>query len=319
MRSWLNPLLFLCCALCMTQPHAQTPDTREPLVQPSLSATGHDSIPESLQPWIPWVLKGHEDLACPLLTPGVSGRDAERLCAWPGRLRLSLDQGGASFDQEWEVMAPSWVPLPGEAAHWPLEVLDGDRPQPVLERQGRPMVHLAPGTHRLSGRLPWSRPPESLAIPPEVVLLELSGAPHPHRDPQGRLWFERPEPRTEPRAPSEPERLTLEVMRHIEDSIPLRITTRLVLDVSGAPREVSLGQPMLEHSRPLRLLSPLPTRLDAQGQLRLQVRPGRWELTLESYQPEPVDALALAPRAAPWPAEEVWVVQARPDLRRIQI
>ena len=67
LRSWLALLLSLASPLAATPP-----------------------VPEPLKPWVPWVLAKHPELACPLL-------DGERLCAWPGRLTLDLDDHGGSF------------------------------------------------------------------------------------------------------------------------------------------------------------------------------------------------------------------------------
>ena len=146
-------------------------------------------------------------------------------------------------------------------------------------------------------------------------------------------------------------------MRRIEDSVPLRVQTRLLLEVSGQPRELLLGPVLLPGGIPLRLESSLPARLIEPGpssepaaavgsahqpatdagpddsphqhsdrnaqQLQLQLRPGRWELTLESHHPGPVAALRLPERettgASDWPDQEVWVFAARPDLRQVEL
>ncbi|MFP4602560.1 MAG: hypothetical protein ACLFNA_06490 [Halochromatium sp.] len=247
----------------------------------------------------------------------------------------------------------------------------------MIARDGRPMVRLASGEHRIGGRFAWPRRPEVLEIPAEVGLLSLSlnGAEieQPRLDAKGGLWLgadRRPR-----QQPQEPDTLSLEVMRHIEDSLPLRVQTRLLLEVSGQPRELLLGPILLPGGRPLRLESPLPARLIAseerpeaaseqhsrQGQyrLQLQLRPGRWVLTLESHHPGPVSALSLPqppsapistpgsatsstlasePTSAPgselasaptsglaptsashWPPQEIWVFAARPDLRQVEL
>jgi hypothetical protein len=117
----------------------------------------------------------------------------------------------------------------------------------------------------------------------------------------------------------DPDKLTLEVSRRIDDDIPLRVATRLTLDVSGRAREVRLGPVMLEGGIPLRIESQLPARLDDAGLLQVQLRPGRWELTLDAHHPGPVSALSLTEHEAPWPAQEVWAFAARPDLRQVEV
>ncbi|MBK1730946.1 hypothetical protein CKO41_03840 [Thiococcus pfennigii] len=282
------------------------------------------SVPESLAPWVDWVLEGDDERGCPLGT----GRDSGRICAWPGRLALELDRDGGRFEQGWELAAEGWVPLPGGEGAWPQQVVVDEIPTPVVEQAGRPAVRLAAGAHRLSGRFLWERRPQVLAVPPETGLLALrlddETIPLPRLDAQGQLWLGQ---RPRPAAVAEPDTLALEVMRRIDDGVPLQVRTRLALDVSGQPRELTLGPVPLPGGIPLRLESPLPARLveapdegDADGWfLQVQLRPGRWVVTLDSHHPGPIEALTLTDRAGPWPAEEVWAFAAQPDLRQVEI
>src|SRR5438046_613243 len=66
---------------------------------------------------------------------------------------------------------------------------------------------------------------------------------------------------------------------------------------------------------PLSRTSALPSRLEPDGHLRVQVRPGTWVLELAARHEGPASALALSTAEGPWGAEEVWVFDARPDLR----
>jgi hypothetical protein len=74
-------------------------------------------VPTPLRPWIAWALRGHEAEVCP--TPGSDDTPA---CAWAGRLTLLLDNKGGRFSQDWQVLARTFVPLPGDAEHGPLDV-----------------------------------------------------------------------------------------------------------------------------------------------------------------------------------------------------
>src|SRR5205823_3575097 len=66
---------------------------------------------------------------------------------------------------------------------------------------------------------------------------------------------------------------------------------------------------------PLSLASPLPSRLEPDGRLRVQVRPGTWALELAARHEGPASALTLPAAESPWAAEEVWVFDPRTDLR----
>lgn len=275
-------------------------------------------IPPALVPWVDWVVHGHDQRTCPLDTEG------EPVCAWPGRLTLAIDAQGARFTQSWQVETPQWVPLPGDAAVWPQGVSVARAPALVMERDGGPAVWLQPGDHELTGRFDWPRRPDGLALPTGTALLTLTvdGAPvpNPRIDARRRLWLAaEPAPESARTPGAEPDSLALEVSRRLEDGAPLLVVTHLALDVAGQPRELRLGPAVLAGGIPLALDSPLPTRLDEQGVLIVQARPGRWQLTLTTQHPGPVDALTLGAGVPPWPTREVWVFQAAPSVRQVEI
>ena len=253
-------------------------------------AAAEPAVPPALQPWVAWVLHPLDQRDCP-----VDPRDADangpagdrRICAWPGRLELDLDASGGRFTQRWQVYAQTWVPLPGDDATWPQDLRDGDQPLPVVMRNEAPAVQLATGSHTLSGRFTWSTPPDGLTLPAETGLVSLVhngvAVPFPRLDRGGRLWLAEPEPASG----EEGDRLGLAVYRRIDDDLPLRVTTRLELDVAGRARLVTLGPALLPGAVPLRVQGPLPARLDDDGALRVQVRPGHWVVELEAIMPGP--------------------------------
>ncbi|MCP4658772.1 MAG: hypothetical protein GY856_25455, partial [bacterium] len=153
---------------------------------PPLVAAPQPPIAEPLRPWVPWVLAEHPDLACPLVA-------GHRLCAWPGRLTLDLDERGGTFALEVTADRELDLPLPGDAAHWPREVTDNGATALMRRLATAPAVHLGPGRHRLAGRFRWSRPPESLPVPPEIALVDLrlrgAAVRFPRREANGLLWL----------------------------------------------------------------------------------------------------------------------------------
>lgn len=314
-------MVLLVLALPLARAEAQT------LFQPAESTTrsGSDestriAIPKSLEPWVPWVLEqgpnGRDRRACPLDARGVN-----RLCAWPGLLQLELDAGGGRFEQVWELKAEDWIALPGDVDLWPQDVRADDVPLPVVARDGRLAAQLPAGRHRLTGRFQWRERPESLPLPPETGLLTLAldgRAPiSPRLDRDARLWLRDP---GQTRADGEGDRLRLEVYRRLDDDLPLRVLTRLELEVSGRAREIQLGPVLLPAGIPSNVVSPLPTRLESDGTLRVQVRPGRWVLEVASHHPGAVTRLARpTDLTAPWPEREVWAFAAQPERRRVDL
>ncbi len=277
----------------------------------ALPLVAQPAVPEPLGPWVPWVLEGHPDLECPL----VAGK---RLCAWPGRLALDLDDRGGSFALEVRVDRDMDLLLPGDAAHWPLDVRS-DGTAAFMRRAGeRPAVGLRRGTHRLAGRFRWSRLPESLPLPPSIALVDLvvrgENVRNPRRETDGLLWLAAT--RSEE---AEQDRLTLGVARRIEDGVPVTLTTRLRLDVTGRSRAVELEAPLLAGFVLTGLQGQLPLRWSGSERLVVQVRPGTWEIYLTGRSSAPVDRLERTERGDPWPAEEVWSFSSDPAVRAVRV
>jgi hypothetical protein len=174
--------------------------------------------------------------------------------------------------------------------------------------------------HDISGCFEWDRQPDGLSLPPEtgLVTLVLDGerVAEPRRGPDGRLWLGDQGQGSQGEGG---DRLGIQVYRRIDDDLPLRVTTRLELEVAGRARLVTLSPVLLPEGIPMRAQGPIPLRLDAQGRLQLQVRPGSWTLELESQHPGDVDSLTLGKIGPPWPEAEVWSFASRPDLRQVQI
>jgi hypothetical protein len=301
----LRPFALTLCVALIAAPLAAAPLARE-------------DVPEPLRPWVDWVLRGHEAEACPFLHA-----QGERHCVWPGRLELSLDAAGGRFVQQLFVAAESDVALPGAAESWPEDVRVGAAGAPVFERDGRPALRLARGVHAISGRFVWSALPPILSVPVEtgVVALRVNDAPvaFPRRDAEGRLWLRDAE--AEPAEREAEDHVEVEVHRRVADEIPLVLETRVTVRVSGAAREEQLGRALPDGFVPTSLAGPLPARLEPDGRLRVQVRPGHWLFVLTARHAGPVAKLTLPaqPEGARWDASEVWSFAAQPALRLVEV
>ena len=268
-------------------------------------------VPAPLQPWVGWALHDVDGLRCPVL-------GAERICAWPGELQLRLDDSGGSFALSVRADEELRLPLPGSAEHWPTDLTTDNRPALLAHVGDVPHVVLGPGEHTLRGRFAWSRLPESLPVPPAIALLDLvvrgKAVSFPRRQADGMLWLQgaRSEETNE-------DRLAMEVHRRVDDGVPLIVTTRLRLRVSGRSREMDIGVPLTPGTEPVSLTTSLPARLDQQGHLRVQLRPGEWTITLGARSTEPSTSIIAPLAEAPWPDEEVWVFQASPPVRSVKI
>jgi hypothetical protein len=159
--------------------------------------------------------------------------------------------------------------------------------------------------------------PQILSVPAETGLVSLivNGRPvyFPNREPGGELWLK------STAAESAPEGLEVKVERRIVDDVPLLLVTRIELNVSGKDREMTLGKAIPDGFVPMELDSQLPARVEAAGQLRIQLRPGTWTLELTARHQGPVASLSMPANDAPWPAQEAWAFEAHNDLRLVSI
>ncbi|PYT08449.1 MAG: hypothetical protein DMF49_05195 [Acidobacteria bacterium] len=273
-----------------------------------------DRTPEPLRPWVDWVLHGQEEARCPFF----QGDADQRQCLWPSRLELDLGDRGGRFTQSWMTFKEAWAPLPGDARFWPQAVRIDGRPAAVTLQQELPKLLLTKGRHAVTGAFEWDALPPLLQVPAATGLLHLTlrgrEVAFPRRDEQGRLWLEKP-----PGAEQEESRMDIAVHRRVTDDIPLLLTTRIDLQVSGESREALLGRALPDHFVPISLTGPLPARLEADKRLRVQVRPGRWTIEIVARHEGPVTSLTLPEPQGPWNPDEVWVFDARPDLRLVRV
>ncbi len=275
------------------------------------AASSSDEIPPELLRWRDWVLHGHESQLC----PSAYNDGALVRCQWPSRLNIRATANGGRFEQRWLLFARGWVALPGGPELWPDGVLVDGRPVAVVDRDNTPSVELSAGDHRIEGRFEWRQIPEGMRVPPASGLIDLKvdgqRISSPVIDARGRLWMK--ERRS---AAGEEDRIKVQVFRLINDTIPMQVTTLLRMDVSGQAREIRFKDLLLANVVPMELKSPLPARMDRDGQLLVQARPGRWEIRIKGRLPDTVTRLGVG---AAVHGDEVWSFQPRHHLRMVEV
>lgn len=277
----------------------------------SAAAISSGEIPPELARWRSWVLHGHEEALC----PSDYNNGAVVRCQWPSRLKVEVTDDGGSFEQRWRMFSEGWVELPGSLRMWPDSVVVDGNSAAVVNRSNRPSIKLTPGEHHIKGRFYWQRRPEMINVPPSIGLITLlvdgQVFESPVMDDQGRLWLQEQTGRE-----IREDHVKIRIFRLINDTIPMRVTTLLRLDVSGQPREIRLKAVSLQNLIPMELSSRLPARLDADGQLLVQVRPGRWEVSIIGRMPEPV--VKMGPGLSMY-GDEIWSFQPQHQLRMVEI
>ena len=270
------------------------------------------ATPDDLDTWSAWVVDDIEDYGCPIAYNANS-----RHCNYPSHLELELNNDSGTFSQVWSVHRKSFVYLPGDQEHWPLDVTIDGQPVVVVSHKGRPAITLDEGRYVVKGVFQWQRLPASLVVPPEsgLVTLRLAGKDIARPDIRNnQLWLSDNKTNT-----ATAWHIDVEVFRKITDAVPLQITTRIELEIAGEQREIKLTGALPGGFEPASLNSRLPARLEANGRLVLKVRPGRWAIDIVGRMNHETLALDLETFPAPWPSSELWVFEARPNLRMLKV
>ena len=203
--------------------------------------------------------------------------------------------------------------MPGSGDYWPHEVAVNGKAAVVVERDGVPAVRVAPGRHSLSGSFEWDERPGVLPIPARsgLVALSVNGQrmQRPERSPRGLFLGER-ERDTRVR-----DSVEAEVYRLLADDVPARLTTIIRINVAGGVREELFGPVLPDGFVPMLIDSPLPVRLEADGKLRAQVRPGRWQIRLTARAPDAIDEVSRPAAGTNLPDTEVWSYRSNDRLR----
>ncbi|MGN6328704.1 MAG: hypothetical protein ACTHL5_07170 [Rhodanobacter sp.] len=273
-------------------------------------------VPPPLRDWQGWVLHDVPQHDCPFLA-GRMPNDGSYQCAWPGRLTVDADKDGGRFRLDVHVDAASWVALPGDARNWPQQVSVDKQGATVLQRGGVPMLWLTPGDYQLSGTLPWAARPARLRVPAAIglVALNVDGAAVGRVERNGdQLTLG--EAAAAQRAA---DALSLRVYRRLDDGLPATLQTRLQLTVSGSAREQLLGPVLPAGFVATALSGELPSRLESDGQLRVQLRPGQWTVSLDARSVAPLHKVTLKLPAAPWPRQEIWSYADDTGLRSTRV
>lgn len=270
-------------------------------------------VPAPLEPWRAWVLQDNQAQLCARLAG-----EAEPLCIWPSRLALRVGPRGGSFTLDVQVDAPGIVSLPGDAKLWPVQVKVDRNAAVVLARGELPTLHLESGRHVVTGEFAWTTLPESLPIPRTYGLLSLRNASGlvdvPNRDEHGVVWLQKSGD------VASGDQLELTVHRKITDEVPVQLSTRITLQIAGKSREVLLGKVLPAEFLALSLDSPLPARLEPDGHLRVQVRPGTYTLALIARSRGPIQAITRPDPEGLWrDGDEVWAFDSRNDLRIVSL
>jgi len=275
-----------------------------------------DKVPPSLKPWVDWVLFDQTDYECPFWYGNYA-----KGCSWATSLSLDLNNQHGSFTGTWRLYRDDWITLPGEAKHWPQHVNVNEQTGLVQEHKGRPALKLSAGSYTINGEFLWEAIPESLQISATSALINLKISGKTVAYPAikgGAIWLKESDI-GQRKSENLQDKLDMQVFRQINDDVPLQLITYLVLEVSGQQREIKLPHILLPEFIPISLQSQLPVKIEIDGSLSVQIRPGRWRIELSARHPKPLTELGLTIKDSHWPKNEVWVFNAQPYQRLVEI
>lgn len=267
-------------------------------------------IPDPLKPWVPWVRGQNPSEWCTRV-------DSTPVCSWPGLLSLTVDSNGGSFTLEGVMERREHVALPGSPRIWPKTVIaitDGRKvvTPPVLEKDGRPAVMLEPGAYRITGKFAWSGMPDLLPVPEATARLLLSRERGPWEVPAltpSRDVVLKRQPPITPLAGDESSELVgglarVSFARKIEDGIPFRITTRVLVEAPNESQEIQLGAVVLPIGQVVRFSSPLQIRRNPDSSYVVVAPRGTYELFFEQILPRSPEQILLPSGTHPVDAKE---------------
>ena len=275
-------------------------------------AQAQPPIPKEIEGWQAWVEDGQEFRHCPFFANTDGKSENNRICAWPGRLNLELNQNGGHFSQSWFSYAESWVPLPGNLEYWPSAVTVNGAAAAVVSRDGVPQIRVPSGTFTIAGSFAWAKRPESLPIPARtgLVALNLDGQKVEQAErPDDAVWLGK---RHEPEVAQQ---LEIQVYRLFSDGIPATLTTLVDLQVAGDAREETLSGVLPQGFAAMSLESELPAQIGADGRMRIQVRAGSWTVKVVERAESDPGKIRVPDSHGAWPKQEVWSYAANDRLR----
>ncbi|MBI2522199.1 MAG: hypothetical protein HYV97_17400 [Bdellovibrio sp.] len=279
-------------------------------------------VPGALKEWQSYVLEKHWEIGCPF--DGISIEN--RRCIWPSDLKLELDKNGLAFVMTVQVLSDSLVELPGQVGAWPTDVRRENHAQlPIVEKDQRPHCYLKKGRTTLSGKIQWKQDPQRLLLPRNLGPIKVFSRGrelHDYKiDDQGGFWTQ-DDGRNKPDEKKEEAVATLnvKVYRKFIETIPFKMITRLVLEVSGSPREAVFDNVTLDGFSPVQISGPLAYDLRSDGKLTVKLEPGIWSMSIISHvEKGSVDVLSFKTGRQNMPDQEFWVYQPGSEFRVVRI
>ncbi len=262
--------------------------------------------------WKGWVEERHRDIDCPWV---ISAKN-QRICNWSSSLDVELTRSGMNFSMKVDVFSKdAFVALPGSQKYWPANVKANGLPATIVERNHKPYVVLVKGSYQLKGNFRWQSQPAVIQVP-DVAFISLTknGKTLPVTLKNGQLLIasEDLKKTTQVR-----DSLKVDVYRLLRDGVPMMLDTHVVLSVGGSAREVTLGKLLLKDSELTQFKSSLPAKVEDDGLLRVQLKPGVHRVQVIERFKDNLSELKTNKVTDNWPNIEYLSFQSNTDIREV--
>ncbi len=268
--------------------------------------------PPALKQWQGWVVHQYPELNC-----SQGPESLRRNCHWHSPLDVEVSTGQISFSQQHILEKQAWIELPGDRDSWPSVVRVNGDPEKIMRHNQQPALYLPAGEYLVEGSISISAIPLSLKLPSSSTFVNLTingkNIGQASVDNQSLLLNQ-----TEVKVTKASNSLNVQVYRLIRDGYPLWLESQIEINVSGDRRIETLGRVLPAGFELTDVRSKLPLRVDAKGDMQVQLDAGRHVIHLQARLVEDVDNFTVEARKN-WPDQELWSFAANRSYRIVDV
>lgn len=236
-------------------------------------------VPNNLKDWVDWTIYDHKENNCNYKF----NNSNERYCYYISELDLTINGKNAAFKETVSMLQDGYILLPGSLSTFPTTASIDNKKVPIINIDGFPYLFLKKGNYKIDGFIKSRENIRSLNIPKNAAIINVrrnnKNVNFINIDSDGILRLD-----NENTQKTETDNINVLAFRKIEDSIPLKMTLRIELNVSGKDRIETFKNIIPENFTLLGITSNIPAYIQKNGDLIAEVRAGRWNIDIEFRQ-----------------------------------
>ncbi|MDR1026767.1 MAG: hypothetical protein LBL47_05135 [Lactobacillus sp.] len=282
----------------------------EPLKEPQ-APLSNAGVPSQLKGWEAWAVDGFDKNNCNFSFDN----KGKKFCYFISSIAVDINGKEMSFTQNVSLKEKGYVLVPGSFEVFPYAVTVNGKSAPVANLMGLPYMLLDKGEYVIAGKAKAKEDVRHFSIPADAVILSVKKdgkeVANPTIDASGILRLE-----TQSAVKKETDDVSYAVFRKIDDSIPMMMTMRIEVNVTGSQRIENVGNIIPKNFTVMSLSSSLPVHIQKNGDLIAEVSAGNWWIEVMFRQIN--ETLDLSVDNSP-AAQEIWVFAKDTSRRAIQV